>query len=261
MEMSQSLPGLSLSTRAKQQIDASLTVTTDNTDMPITQPPFDLNFVLKSLKIDLYANDEDVAFDSDQMSESLYLNQVSKMIDRPIQMHFGDRFDLQSESEDLRQIIKELPVLQEVDLKSMLVELFLHFFALGGKELTVGQTYQRDLGDHSIPTLPNVVNYTITAIDDYNIHASISGNIEKRKLKLKGLVQVNDKELANVEVSLSGTMNGKVKWNRDNAMLYDLEMEYAYSAMFKLAEWDWMMNVTLHLHNRTKMKGERGKRE
>jgi len=261
MEMSQSLPGLSLSTRAKQQIEATLTVTTDNMDLPITQPPFDLIFVLKSLKIDLNANGEDITFDSNQMSESLYLNQVSKIIDRPIQIHFGDRFELQSQSDDLRQIIKELPVLQEIDPETLLMELFLHLFALEGKELTVGQTYQRNLGDHAIPTLPNVVKYTITAIDDYNIHAAISGNIEKRKLELKGLVQVNDKKQASVKASLSGTMNGNVKWNRDNAMLYNLEMEYAYSAMFKLAEWDWMMNVTLHLHNRTKMKGERGERE
>ncbi|MFQ5729001.1 MAG: hypothetical protein ACE5GN_01400 [Waddliaceae bacterium] len=254
LDISQTLPGLSLATRGKQNINAILTVSSEQSGLPITQPPFDLTFVLKALRIDLRVNDEEISFDSSRMESSLFLSQVSKMIDRPIRIYFGEDFKLEGGSAELRRIVKELPILQEVHPENLLVELFMPLFALGGQELIEGKTFKRDQGDHFIPSMPNVVEYTITNIDDYNVYANINGKIEKREFQLEGLVQTNDKKEEVVGVRLSGMMNGKVKWNRDNAMLYDLDMEYTYSAKFKLGEWEWMMNVSLDVQNRTKLR-------
>lgn len=254
IDISQSFPGLSLATKGKQNIEAILSVKGDQSTPPIIQAPFDLTLVLKSIKIDLHANDEDISFDSNEMASTLYLSQVSKIIDRPIQIHFGSGFEFEGSSEELLQVVNALPVFQEVNLENLLVELFLHLFALGGQELSEGQTIKKKLGNYGIPSIPSVVEYSITSIDDYNVYADIGGKIEKQKFQLNSLVQVNDKLKEIVGGTLSGTMHGKVKWNRDNAMLYELEMAYAYSAMFKLGEWEWMMNVALEVHNRTKMR-------
>jgi len=256
LDIHQSLPGLSLATRGNQRLEAMLTVSAEHSDLPIFQPPFHLSFVLKSLQINLRANDEDISFDSKQTDSSIYLSQVSKMVDRPIQLHFGDEFKLENHSEELQQMVKELPLLQEINPESLLIELFSHLFALGGQELTVGKTFQRDFSELSIPSFPDQIEYTVTDIDDYDIYATIKGKIEKQALQLKGLVQINDKQQDLVGVNLSGTMNGKVKWNRDNAMLYDMETDYEYSAKFHLGEWEWMMNVTLGVHNSTKLRTE-----
>jgi hypothetical protein len=254
LDIRQTLPGLSLSTRGRQNISAVLVISSEQSDLPITRPPFDLTFVLKALKINLRANDKEISFDSDQMESSLFLSQVSKMIDRPIRIYFGEDFKLESGSAELRRIVKELPLLQEIHPENLLVELFLHLFAPGGKELTEGQTFKRDLGGNAIPSMPNSVEYRITNIDDYSVYADISGEIEKREFQLQGLVKTEEKKEEVVGVRLSGMMNGKVKWNRDNALLYDLDVEYAYSAKFKLGEWEWVMNVALNVQNRTKLK-------
>lgn len=256
LSVSQSLPGFSLSSRAKQNIEATLTVTSDQSDLLLFHPPFDLTFILKSLKINLQANDAEMLFDSGQMESSLYLSQLSTIINRPIRIHFDTHFKMQSRSQDLHQMAEKLPVLQEIDPESLLVELFLHLFSLAGKELTVGQTFQKDLGDHPIPAIPQRIDYTITSIDDYTIQATMTGDIGKIKFQLKGLMPMELGQLEPVDVSVSGTMNGNIKWNRDNAMLYELEMSYDTSGMFKIGEWEWMMHVILDVHHRTKLKSD-----
>lgn len=254
IEVNQSLPGLSLSTRGNQTIKAILSVNGNQSDLPITHPPLDLTFILKHLKISLRANDEELTFDSEDLESSFYLSQVSKMIERPIRLHFGEEFKLESGSGELQQTMRELPVLQEVNPGALLMDLFLHLFALGGEELTEGKVIERKFEGLDIPSLPSKVEYTISSIDDYNIHVAMKGNIEKQSFSLSGKVQVNDKDDELVNVTLNGTMEGKGKWNRDNAMLYDLEMHYTYTAMFKLGEWEWMMNVGVTVHNHTKLK-------
>lgn len=251
LDISQSLPGLSLSTKGTQQIGADLTVISEQKDLPVSSPPLNLKFVLKSLNIDLQANDENLTFRSDEMGASLYLSQLSKLVDRPIHLQFGNGFELDRDNEELRRTASELPVLTEISPDHLLVELFLHLFAAGGQELSVGQVIQKDLSDWEIPSLPNTVTYTITDIDDYNVYAEIKGDIEKRKFQLAGEVTFGG-ESETVGASLTGHLSGKIKWNRDNAMLYELTLDYSYSARFQLAYWEWLMNVSLQLHNKTR---------
>lgn len=254
IEVNQSLPGLSLSTRGKQSLKATLSISGNHNDLPITHAPLDLTFILKHLKISVRANEEELTFDSEDIEASLYLNQLSKIIEQPIRLHFGKNFKLESGSEEFQQTMKTLPVLQEVNPEALLMDLFLHLFALGGENLTEGAVIVRQFEGLDIPSLPQKVEYTITSIDDYHIHARMIGNIEKQSFSLGGKSQPSDKEEELVNVSLNGTMEGKGRWNRDNAMLYDLEMHYIYTAMFKLGAWEWMMNANITIHNSTKLK-------
>lgn len=253
IDISQSLPGLSLSTKGEQIIDAEMRLSHENTEMPLTVPPFSLSFVLKNVDINLQANDEDLIFKSGEIGTSLYLNQLSKLVDRAIQLNFDESFTMDQYNEELHRAVKELPVLTEVNPESLLVELFLHLFAAGGQKLEVGQVIEKDLGPWTIPSLPQKVIYTITGIDDYNVYADVSGDVEKQKFELGGQVMLGELSKS-IGASLSGTLFGKIKWNRDNAMLYELNLQYAYVARFQLAKWEWLMNVNLDLHNRTKLK-------
>ncbi len=252
IDISQSLPGLSLSTKGEQNIDAEMTLFHENAEMPLTTPPFSLNFVLKNIDINLQANDEDLIFNSGEMGASLYLNQLSKLVDRTIQLNFNESFSLDQYNEQLHRAVTELPVLTEVNPDHLLVELFLHLFAAGGQKLEVGQVIEKDLGAWSIPSLPQKIIYTITQIDDYNVYADITGDIEKQKFELDGQVVLGESS-ESIGASLSGALKGRVKWNRDNAMLYELNLEYAYVSRVQLAKWEWLMNINLDLHNRTKL--------
>ena len=252
LDISQSLPGLSLSTKGTQQLEADMVLNNSQSDLPLTTPPLNLTFVLKSLNIDLQANDETLTFRSDELGTSLYLSQLSKLIDRPIQLRLGEEFKLDRDNEELRRAVSELPVLTEISPDHLLVELFLHIFAAGGSKLQVGQVIEKDLSEWQIPSLPTKIFYTITEIDDYSVYADIHGEMEKRTFQLEGEVSVGNTDEP-VAASLSGRMEGKVKWNRDNALLYELELDYAYSTRLQLASWEWLMNVSLNLHNKSRL--------
>ncbi|ADI37629.1 hypothetical protein [Waddlia chondrophila] len=250
LDISQSLPGLSLSTKGVQRLEADLTLRNEQPEPSSSVLPLNLTFVLKKLSIDLQANDETLTFRSDEAGTSLYLTQLSKLIDRPIQLKLDRHFQLSRDNEELRRAVSELPVLAEMNPDHLLVELFSSVFVPGNQELSVGQVIRKDLSDWEIPSLPKEVVYTITKIDDYSVYAEICGEIEKKKFQLSGEVVIGGKG-ESVAAALSGLMEGKVKWNRDNAMLYELELNYSYSTRLQLASWDWLMNVSLNLHNKT----------
>lgn len=253
IDISQSLPGLSLSTKGKQHFDAEMIISQDQEGLAVLSPPFDIVFLLKGIKIDVQANGEDLHFDSKDKGNSLYLSQLSKLIDAPLHLHFGENYQIVGKNIGLNKSLEELPMLQEIDPVKILSELFLHLFGPAGKPLKEGDVIERNISEGLIPSLPEKVTYTVTKIDDYHIYADIQGTIEKKKFDLLSLVKLQEKELASVSATLSGTIVGKIIWNRDNAMLHDLKLDYAYSARLQLAQWEWLMNVNLNLNNQTHM--------
>ncbi len=253
IDITQSLPGLSLSTKGNQKFAADLTMQNFQSELPIAAPPFVLKFVLNHLDIALQANDEELNFRSDKLGGSLYLNQLSNLIDHPVYLQFDKDFLLAADNVELRQAAAQLPVLSEINPANILAELFLHLFAAGGRDLYVGKVIEKDISEWQIPSLPKIVAYTISEIDDYNVYASISGSLEKQTLELDGKVNWGGSS-KQVQASLSGEMFGKIRWNRDNAMLYSLSLEYSYSARFQLAAQEWLMNVSLILQNQSKLK-------
>lgn len=251
--INQALPGLSLATKGTQELTAVLSLNGGPSDTPQTKPPFDLMFILKGLKIDLRANDVAIIFDSSDKESSPFLKQLSRVLDTPVKIRVGEKLNIEMENSTLSQIMQTLPYLQEVHPEKLLADIFLHPFALAGEQLEEGKTYVRTFEEGAVTSLPASLSYTITAIDDYKVYADIDGKIEKKSLELSGKVRIDDKEQELVSLSLSGTLKGKGWWNRDNAMLNDVDLEYDYVAIFKLAEWDWRMNIRLHASNITKL--------
>lgn len=255
LDIQQSLPGLSLATKGVQEVRAVLKVSEESTHMTAVQPPFDLSFVLSGIKIDLKVNDEALHFDSAEEGTSLFLNQVSKMLERPVILTVDKEYQISGESADLTQMTNELPVLKEVNPTGLLIELLQPIFSLGGEELTVGKTLERQVAPQPRSVLPQVLQYKIKEIDDYSVTAEISGELDKKVFKLSGEVAFADQEETHeVSVSLSGQMQGSVKWNRDNAMLHNLNIRYAYSAKFRLGVFEWLVTANLEVDNRTRRK-------
>ena len=254
IDIHQSLPGLSLATKGGQELKAVLKVSENSTHLTAVQPPFDLSFILTGLKINLSVNDEALHFDSSDEGSSLFLNQVSKMIERPVTLTVDNEYLIDGESSDLTQMTNELPVLKEVNPSSLLIELLQPIFALGGEELTVGKTFERDGKEGSHTVLPDVIYYRISNIDDYSVTAEISGEVDKKTFNLAGKVALDEKEEEIVAVSLSGQMQGNVQWNRDNAMLHTLSLHYSYSAKFRMGKFEWLVTANLEVSNHTRRK-------
>lgn len=255
LDFSQSLPGLSFTTKGKQTLEADLTLSHGKERVSVIQPPFNLSVLLKGLRMDVQANDEKFSFDSSVRTGSAYVNQLAELINRPIELSIGDEFLITHENPLLKKTIQSLPILQEIPIEGFLEELLFPLFAVAGKELLVGQVIERNFNGWGLASLPQKMVYTITEIDDYHVFATVEGEIKKHLFELQGKVETDEEEASSVKASLSGVVKGNVKWNRDNALLHSLVLEYSYVARFQLAEWEWLMHITLKLDNQTKLKG------
>jgi len=252
IKIDQSLAGLPFSLRGNQLLEALLTLHGGQSDSPDPKPPFDVSFNLQSLKIDLRVNGNEISFDSGVGDSSLYSRQMSQMINRPVNLHFGSGYKLETSVQELMEAMPDLPFLKDVEADALFMDLFVHLFSLGGIELKEGDVIKKQFPSANFSTLPNQVIYTITSIDDYSIQAELKGNIEKKTFSLSETLQIDDEMAKSANVTINGTMEGKVKWKKDNAMLYDLAMCYACKARVQIANWDWMINIRIDLHNQTK---------
>lgn len=248
------LPGLEMTTTGKQQLEAVLTIEPqDESNLPISTPPFDLTFILKSILIDLQANNEKIYFDTreENNNTSLYLSQVSKIVDRPIKLRVESSDPITLSSDDLNQITYELPVLKDVNPENLLQDIISYIFTLSGEDLTVGKKI--DKKSAGLYSMPESLSYEISKIDNYHIYGIIKGDIDKRKFQLNKQIEINEKEKETPNVELSGSFVGKIKWNRDNALLFDLNIEYNYSALFQLGDQVWKMDFSMEVNNRSSL--------
>lgn len=264
LDLSQSLPGLSLSTKGKQILEADLTLSQEKEGLPVLQPPFNVAFLLKGICLDMEANGERFSFNSTEREGSVYSNQLSELMNHPIVLQFGAGFVLNHQNESLKKMMRGLPLLQEIPLEGFLEELLSPLFAGAGRQLVIGQVIERELFPNNFssglginhgdtPSLPRKVVYTITDIDDYHVFGALRGEIKKHFFELKGKMFSEEKDTVPITASLSGVVEGSVKWNRDNALLHSLQLEYSYVARFQWAEWEWLMHVSLKLENLTKL--------
>jgi hypothetical protein len=245
IDIDESFPNFKLNAKSKQSLQFILTIVTEQPDLPILQPPFDLTLVLKDFTIDLNANEESTAFDAKNPGSSIHMAQFSQMLDKPIHLRFNEDFTIQIPSQDLEKFTRELPVLKDIKPEIFLNELFQPLFALIGKDLFVGFKFQ-----HKVPTepdipVPAVVNYEVTDIDDQAIVATFYGTIEPKTITLSSPLQFNKETNEIAELMLSGSLQGDISWNRKNALLYGLQAEYLYKGILKFGEWEWMMHVTI----------------
>ncbi len=243
LELTQSLPGLKLNANANQTLTATLSIVGEQSGIPMTQPPLTLKFVLKDLKINLKSNNEEVKFDVKDPKSALELAQLARIVDRPIELRFGKNFELQNHPEELQQILRELPMLQEFRPESLLQELFQHLFAFADKDLAVGLQIQQRGPIHPLSSEAPIINYEITSLNDQEVRASIAGKMDKQTIQLKHPLANGTVEP--IEFTLMGALKGNATWNRHHALIYQLDVEYTYTGLFKIAEANWLTSVLL----------------
>lgn len=241
IRLNQSLPGFKLDARGNQTAQLQVTIEAERTPSHLTKPPFDLLFVMNRFKLDLKANNDALSFDSQDPDAKIGSLKISKLIDRPLKLHIGEKGFLQDHTGDVQKLIEELPYLKDLDIKGSLIELFQYPFSLAGKDLVIGYEYTQELpGDSSAAS----IKYEITSITPNEIHAAIAGDIAPRKIKLRSPVVINKKR-EEVDLVLTGTRKGSIIWQRDNALLYKLQVQHTYKGVVKVAGWDWVMSVLL----------------
>lgn len=252
LTIDQSLPALKLDTVAGQNLRAQLTVLSEQREGSITQPPLDMVFVLQGLNINLKANGETASFDSSMPGSSLMMAQVAKMIGRPIKLHFEENLSVDGGVQDIDALLRELPVLKDLEPKALLQELFQYLFALAGKELSVGDQILRTMPASKSIYSPLAFEYVVTAITDQEIQAALNGRIEPRTITLNKALKMDENTEEKVELSVSGTVSGRIAWNRQNAMIYHAQIEHVFSGILKIADWEWKLTATLNNDTATK---------
>lgn len=245
IDITQTVPGIKFSASGLQTLTASLTIEGEHKQQPIFQPPLDGIIKFKNFRIDLNANQDTISFDSRQPGSSLLMAQLAKVIDRPIRFHINKKLAIDKTSEDLTNLVKEFPVLKEIDPHSMLEGIFQPVFALMGKDLTPGSKIQIKGVQGTFGVFPTNLIYEIESITDQNVTANVSGALEPQKLKLTGVMEVEDKKFEKIALIFSGNFNGKQTWDRENALLFKLTGDYQINGMLKIAEWEWPLSLTI----------------
>lgn len=243
IRLNQSLPGFKLDARGNQTAYLQVTIAAQSSPSPLTKPPFDMLFVMKRFQLVLKANDDELSIDSQDSNATIGSLKISKLIDRPLKLHMGEKGILLDQTGDLQKLTEELPYLKDLDIKASLIELLQYPFSLAGKDLVVGNVYSQEPSQDTTA----MIKYEITSITPSEIQAIISGDITPRKIKLSSPIVINKKR-EEVDLVLTGTRKGSITWQRKNALLYKLQIQHTYKGVVKVAGWDWVMSVILTHH-------------
>ncbi len=240
-EMSDALPGYKLDGEAVQSLSAVVTLKSDAPELPLTHPPFDLQFVLKDIHLELNANDVGIQVDS-KTPHSPLAAQSKELINHPITLHIRPDGSLDSSSAELQKLFADMPGVKDLHLEGIWYEWFLSIFALAGKELATGNLYAIETQGGN---LPKVLNYRITAIDEKEVKAELKGSLEAKVMKIEGLFALDGKQQGNIELNLSGMVQGNASWDRQNALLCQLNAHYIYTGVLKIGDSAWTLNLNL----------------
>ncbi len=244
IEMHQSLPGIKLDANSQEAFRAIVKLVGEDSYSPITQPPLELNYTLKEMKIDLNINGKPVRYHTSEPAASVEVAQLSKVIDKPIPLRFTEGFALDPKNKELQKLIQDYPVLDEINFDEVLRELFIYVFALAGKDLTVGSNFQVKFPADITSGVPIYLNYEITKIDDQAIQANMSGNIDVKGMKLENKLVLEGGKEEEAQMSLSGKITGTATWNRKDALIHQTDSQFVLKGNVKIAELEWPINVT-----------------
>lgn len=244
IEMRQSLPGVKLETTSREVFQAVVKVIDDQTGMAIAEPPIDLSYMLKNAKIELKINDREVKYDTQEPAVTVESAELSKLVDKPIKLRFEEGFALAQENPELTKLLNDFQVLQDIDLRGVLKEIFIYVFALAGKDLKVGANFQVDFPSDLTANVPIRVNYEVVKIDDQIIQANMTASIDAKSIKLEKSLELHSGKLEEIAMSLNGKVTGKATWNRSNALLHDTDTAFTLTGTLKIAQLEWPLNVS-----------------
>lgn len=234
LQMDEVLPGFKLAGTSLQTTQADVSLVGESTDIPFLNLPFDLQFTLKSIQVDLLANNVKAGFSTSQPSNSMQLAQAQRLVNFPIKLHFDEKGMLAENNLELQKAFAEFPVLGQIHLDKFLQEWFEPLTTLAGFELVVGSKFQRERMNGSF------VTYEIITIDEEGVEAKFNGPIARNQIPLGNRPKTY--------LDLNGVFEGHVIWNRENALLCNVQAVYEYQAILKEEDSSWTMKFVIK-HN------------
>jgi hypothetical protein len=227
IEKSHALPGFKLDGTSRQAMEAEITLEDDNPSVPLASPPFNVIFVLTNLLMDLKINDHGVSFDARAPSVTLEQFKLKKIIDKPYKLRFDKEYHLDPNEGDFVKLLTDLNSFSSSELDGFIKEWFQHQFALAGKDLKVGDKITRMASS----LLPIVWTYEVTHIDDKEVQAEVTGQMAS-----KNIFSFNfpTDAVQGMGLTLEGEAHGKISWERQNALGYLGQLDFAISGIMKI---------------------------
>lgn len=244
-EVEEPLPILKLSTKGHQLLKFDLVLNGNGKTQPLTQLPLALTLKLKDLFIFLDINGLELTVDPRGKKASIPLIQLAQLLDKPLPFTINTKGHLMEEGDVYKTIFKQQPALKELPLELMLNELFFPIFSLCGEELEVGKKFQRAAFSDPSHSVPSIITFTITGINDEEIIASMEGEIPPKKIAFAPFETENGSADQKVQTTLSGRTNGIISWKRSNALLYTFNNQYHYQAEMALGSLRFTMQMNI----------------
>lgn len=241
IDMHQTLPGFKMDANSKQDLKSTLKILSEQSDVPITQGPVDLIYTLKDINVEMTINDKQINYHSKDPAQSVETAQIAKMIDRPVRLQLDEKFQLNTESPDLKKVIKEFPQLQKVNFDKIIQEMFVYLFGFANKNLKPGASYTVNLANELLPGMPAAVTYTIDKIENDTVYATISGSIAVADKVLENKLLVGEKE-EELLLNVKGKISGQGQWNQNNALLNLIDTHFKASGNIKINGLEWPFN-------------------
>lgn len=192
--------------------------------------PFDFTLTLKKIKLSLKNNDRQISYDSENCPNCLEMSEAKALIDKPLKFtltDFESPFLIKSEQ---KKLLEGLSLFNANFAKGLFEEDLKDLFALAGKPLAVGSSFQivRTIDD-SFP-LEILKDYKITEITTDRVLAEVKTILMRQKI-VKELLTPPFNENQTVTIVASGESLAKMAWNRKNSLLFTLEEigSYKYS--------------------------------
>ena len=245
LDVQESLPLLNFSTKGNQIIKFDLMLKNGASKAPMTKLPLSLQLTLKDLFIFLKVNGEEIVFDPKGEKVSLPLMQFNQLIDKPVTFKIDTNGYLTDTTDVFPTVFKQLPALKDLSLELMLNEMFFYLFSLADQQLMIGAKIQQKIMQDYSQSLPAVITYEILDINEREILAKMEGKIEPKTFLLDTLLSIEGSVAPKVEMKLTGNTEGTISWNRQNALLYNMNNDYHYQAEMQFGDMRWTMQMKI----------------
>jgi len=225
----------------KAQVDLEVKAAENNSGIA-TAFPLTLQMRLKGLQVGADGSSS-AHFDSDAPEQSIGMQEISKTLYRSIELTIGDNLQISVESEDTSEVVQELQEVGGFQIENLFSEMVQHLFALAGRDLYEGDTVIRQV---SVPSSTETVSleYKIVQITPQEVRATVQGTVPDWTMPVKQRL-FNTKGSSD-QITLSGTVSGKIVWLRSNALIYKAKVDYDYHGTIDADGLTSPISVQLH---------------
>lgn len=235
---------------AQQEVQATLVIEGYDNQEALMQPPLDMSFVLEALKLDTTIKGKEAVFDSKNPGSSLFMKELSKVFNHPIQLTVEKDLNVTAKSKEDLRMLQDVECLGGFQVGNLVLEMLQHLFALAGEELQVGQRYTHQLTLGADQNIPVEMTYKVVGITDHEVRATVKGGFDE--VELAKISIGNQAAQGGQTLRLFGNIDGKVVWSRKNALIYKTRVNYRYEGVLVDAEQEIPIKVQLSHQDSTK---------